>query len=220
MNYNSHYDQSYFTHRMENDPKRLASFRSEKQFINQYITSGRLLDVGCSTGEFIASLNWKGETYGMEVSEIAIDIAQKKGIQFDKDIFNVKDFFDLIIFRGTIQHIDTPFLYLKQSYHALKPNGFVCFLATPNMNSIYYKLWNTLPFLDPKVNFWIPSDQTLMNTMAHFGFQLIQIRYPYVHSPYASFLKDHFNFIRKCFGAHVTFAFWRNSMELIFKKNF
>ncbi len=208
----------YFDRRLGNDPKRQACFQSEKVFINQYIKQGKLLDIGCSTGEFIAALEWKSGAYGMEISDHAKAIATKNGIRFDRDIFNSEAFFDLIIFRGTIQHIDTPFAYLKQSFKALKPGGYVVFLATPNANSLYYKLWNDLPFLDPAANFYIPSNKTLPNAMSNFGFTLKKIRYPYWRSPYASVVRDHFNFIKKCLGFKVKFPFWKNSMDLIFQK--
>lgn len=216
--YNKYYDKNYFKFRVGNDLKRQASFLIEKKFINQYIGSGKLLDVGCSTGEFINALKWDGETYGMEISKHAVKIARKNGIKFSKNIFNSNNYFDLIIFRGTIQHVDTPFYYLKHAFKALKSGGFVCFLATPNANSIYYKLWNTLPLLDPKINFYIPSDISLTNTMHNYGFTLREIRYPYIHSPYASIPKDHIYFLFKFFGLNVRFPFWRNTMDLIFQK--
>lgn len=216
--YHKIFSKDYFTNRFGNDPKRQKSFAQEKDLINKYISSGTLLDIGCSTGEFIQSLGWPGKCFGMEISPYAISVAMKKGIKFGRDLSNTKNYFDLIIFRGTIQHLDTPFAYLKKTYSALKPGGFVVFLATPNANSIYYKLWNTLPFLAPVANFYIPSDVTLTNAMKNFGFILKEIRYPYLTSPYASFFRDHLNFIKKLLGFNVKFAFWRNSIELVFQK--
>jgi len=216
--YNQLYHKAYFAKRIGNDPKRAATFRSEKEFIVEYINSGILLDVGCSTGEFLDTLKWDGPKYGMEISDYAAAIAKEKGILFDRDLFNSQRYFDIIIFRGTIQHIDTPFLYMKKAYDALKPGGYLIFLATPNTNSIYYKLWNTLPFLDAPINFYIPSDKTLINALKNFGFTLVKIRYPYFKSAYASPLKDHVNFVRKLFGMKIAFPFWGNSMDLIFKK--
>ena len=212
------YDESYFLTRLGNDPKRQKSFEQEREFLKRYINQGCLLDVGCSTGEFIEALQWDGPCYGMEVSELAIKHASAKGIRFDRNLLNSDCFFDLIVFRGTIQHIDTPFLYIKKGYQALKPGGFMAFLATPNAHSIYYKLWNTLPFLDPPRNYYIPSDKELLNALKNFGFVLVDIRYPYIGSPYASYLKDHLRFLLKCLGFAVKFPFWRNMMDLIVQK--
>lgn len=208
----------YYKHRFGNDPKRQKAFHSEREYLSKYITSGKLLDVGCSTGEFIGALNWNGETYGMEVSPYAKEHAKKKGIRFDRHLFNSIDYFDIIVFRGSLQHIDTPFLYIRSSYTALKDQGYLVFLATPNTNSIYYKLWNTFPFLDARTNFYIPSDHSLINSLNNFGFEFVEIRYPYWKSPYKSFLKDHCKFLLKLFGFPFQFPFWRNVMDLIVRK--
>lgn len=215
--YDAYYDENYFKFRMGNDPKRQKCFLFEKKFINAHIRSGTLLDIGCSTGEFVKALEWDGIAYGMEISEFAKKYAKKNGIKFGKDIFNSKNYFDLIIFRGTIQHIDTPFLYLKQAFQALKPGGYVWFYA-PNANSMYYKIWNTLASLDPKINFYIPSDITLKNAMKNFGYEFTEIHYPYLDSPYASPVTDHLKFAMKLFGANVQFPFWRSIMYVMFRK--
>ncbi len=212
------YTDDYFADRFCNDPKRLASFRQEKALIHTHLRQGNALDVGCSTGEFIEFLRWEGSCYGMEVSDLAIKEAKTKGIHFDQDLFNSENFFDVIIYRGTIQHIETPFLFLKRSFFALKPGGFVIFLATPNANSPCYKIWNTLPFLDAPRNFFIPSDQTLKNAMINLGFHFVEVRYPYLQSPYASLWRDHLNFLLRLCGKDVKFPFWRNMMEMVFVK--
>ena len=166
MSSKQHFNKKYFDNRFLNDDKRVKSFESESQFIKNHISSGRFLDIGCSTGEMIEAFEWDGPCYGMETSKYAKTKARKNGVKFTKDIFNSRNYFDLITYRGTIQHIDTPFLYLKKSYTSLKKGGKIVFLATPNSNSIYFKLWNTLPFLDmPTTNYYIPSDKWLMNAL-------------------------------------------------------
>ena len=212
------YPDSYFEGRLFTDLKRIESFKQEFRFISKYINQGKVLDIGCSSGEFLETIDWRGLRYGMEVSDLAIREAMKRNISFDKDIFNSEDYFDLIIYRGTIQHIETPFLYLKESFDSLKKGGLVAFLATPNSRSIYYKIWNTLPFLAPSLNFYIPSDKQLINAMENFGYEHVDIEYPYLNSPYASFFSDHIKFILKLLGFKVTFPFWKSSMNIIFKK--
>ena len=77
-----------------------------------------------------------------EISDHAKSVAKKNGVKFNKHLFNSKDYFSTIVFRGTIQHVDTPFLYMKKAYESLKKGGKVVFLATPNANSLYFKLWS------------------------------------------------------------------------------
>ena len=213
------YDDLYFAERNFQDAKRLESFDQEKNFIYQYIKHGTVCDVGCSTGEFLSYIDWQGERYGMEVNERAISASQDNGILFEKNILNQKDFFDIVIFRGTIQHLPNPFLYIESSYRALKKGGFIVFLATPNTGSIYYKLFNTLPMLDDKRNFYIPSEKTLSNSLVNFGFKVIEVSKPYLDSPYSNIIRDHVAFMEKFFfRTNKKFAFWGNSMNLIAQK--
>jgi len=208
----------YYKYRFGNDIKRQKAFYSERDYIFKYIQSGKLLDVGCSTGEFINAINWDGETYGMEISPYAVEHAKGKGVRFDRHLFNSSNYFDIIVFRGSLQNIDTPFFYIKRSYVALKDEGYLVFLATANANSIYYKLWNTFPFLDLPNDFYVPSDHSLINALNNFGFKLVEIRYPYWKSPYKSFLRDHCKFLLKLLGLPLQFPFWRNMMDLIVQK--
>jgi len=216
--YHSHYDANYFQKRQGNDPKRQRMFAAEQARILELVKSGKVLDVGCSTGEFLLSMDWVGEKFGMEISELARSQAEEAGISFDRDLLNSTDFFDCIIFRGTIQHIDTPFHYIKNAFRALRSGGYLVFLATPNAGSIYYRLHQTLPFIDQTPNFLIPSQKTLSNALSHIGFEVLKVHFPYWGTPYARPVSDHFKFLANLFGAGIKHAFWKNSMEVYARK--
>ena len=161
--------------------------------------------------------NW--EKYGIDISEFALDIAEKRGITTK---FNLEDnLFDVIIFRGTIQHIPDPISRIEKCYYWLKPKGSIIFLVTPNANSIYYRLFNTLPLLSDSRNFFIPSDITLSNILGNFGFKISKIYYPYLGTPYAKPISDLFNFLLKLLRIkkNAKFAFYKNIMEVYAQKN-
>ena len=220
MNSKNLYDNHYFANRHLNDLNRMESFKQEKDFLYKYINSGNVCDIGCSTGEFLSYINWPGKKYGMEVNKKAINVAQKSGINFKKNILNQNQYFDLIIFRGTIQHLPNPFFYIEKSYNSLKENGYIVFLATPNSGSINYRIFQDLPMLDKEKNFYIPSEKTLCNTLKNFGFTVISVDKPYLKSPYANIFSDHFKFflnlLLRCNFKH---AFWGNTLNIIAKKN-
>ena len=117
------YPDNYFLGRGLNDSKRMESFILGKKLINEYVSSGVMCDVGCGTGEFHEILKWKGAIFGMEISETAKVAARHRGVDFSKSILTEVDFFDLIVFRGVIQHLPDPFGYLASSYKSLKPGG-------------------------------------------------------------------------------------------------
>ena len=140
-NFRDLYDDSYFKDRNFVDKKRIESFNQERDFLFKYTKEGVICDVGCGTGEFLSSINWPGKRYGMEVNKNAIKAAKVNGVDFSKDILNQDIFFDVVVFRGTIQHLPNPFSYIQKAYESLKPGGLIVFLATPNMNSIFYKFF-------------------------------------------------------------------------------
>lgn len=218
--FNKLYGNDYFESRYGNDKKRVDSFLKEKEFLikNKIDFNGPCCDIGCSTGEFLKTIKWEGEACGMEISDMAIEEAKKNNIIFEKNIFSEKNYFELVIFRGTIQHLPSPFEYIERSYHAIKKGGYITFLATPNANSIIYKLTNKLPVLDPKLNFYIPSDITLINICQNIGFELLVIEKPYINSPYSNLIKDHIRFLGMPFIKNQKFPFWGNMMNIIFKK--
>lgn len=211
------YKDGYFKERLGNDRRRQDSFLQERKFIEAYTSlDGIVCDVGCSTGEFLQSIGWRGPKYGMEVNAFAIENAKERGISFDHDITRDEAFFDVVIFRGTVQHLPDPFTYLWLAYKALKPNGLIFFLATPNANSLVYKLFNTLPALSPSMNYYIPSDVTLENILRNIGFKCLKTEYPYWDSPYSSPAMDHLKFVTSVLTRkRRNFAFWKQMMNMV-----
>ena len=70
----------------------------KKEFIKKYVDfNSNVFDVGCSTGEFLTAINWKGQKYGSEISDFAINTAKKTGISFEKELSHFKSSLDLII---------------------------------------------------------------------------------------------------------------------------
>jgi len=217
---NKMYGDRYFEKRLSNDKKRLASFSQEKEFMLKYVDfHGKICDVGCSTGEFLVNVKWSGEKYGMEINENAILLAKQSGVCFDKNILNVQNFFDVVVFRGTIQHLPDPFGYISMAFESLKPQGHIVFLATPNAQSIVYKFFNTLPALDPALNYYIPSKTSLKDILKISGFSMIEVQTPYLNSPYACPVLDHVKFLANIFNrSKPKYAFWCNMMNIIARK--
>ena len=214
------YEEEYFGDK-ELQKKREKMYLQEFARLKKYFNinkGGNVLDIGCGTGDFLSLFGERWNKYGIEISDIAREAARKKGVIAD---FELKDgFFDLIIFRGTIQHIPDPIYRIGECYYWLKDGGGLVFLSTPNINSIYYKLFNTLPMLNERYNFFLPSDKTLKQILNNFGFSVKGIEYPYRNTPYASPIKDVFSFLLKFFKIrkNIKFPFYKNLMECYAEK--
>jgi len=212
------YTDSYFEDRFSGkDENREKSYAQEIDKIKRYLPGGTVLDVGCGMGNFLIAMGDKWDKYGIEISEFASKKAAENGIKII-DYQEKSSFFDLIVLRGVLQHLDTPLYTLKQLLDMLRPGGYLVFLATPNTNSIYYKCFNTLPMLDPERNFLLPSDTMLKQILLNYGLEIEAVHYPYLESPYSNVFRDHLKFIMKCMGFNYSFPFWKSMMEVYARK--
>lgn len=107
---------------------------------------GKILDVGCGSGDTLAQLQSIGwETYGLDVDAQAIKVAHKRGLKNVSlgSYENMKkypdNFFDTIRIYHVIEHLDDPIDCLRRAYKKLKPGGEII-LGTPNIGSIIAKL--------------------------------------------------------------------------------
>jgi SAM-dependent methyltransferase len=107
---------------------------------------GRVLDVGCGEGTFLAAMARRGwDSWGVEVSkEGAARAAARPGVKiFDKPLeqcdFEPKSF-DLITLWHSIEHVPDPGTLLKRVAALLKDDGAV-FLAFPNGDSWDFRLF-------------------------------------------------------------------------------
>jgi SAM-dependent methyltransferase len=188
------YEETYFA-LYRDDPKPLAMYRAERARIERLEPSGRILDVGCGLGGFLAEFppeRW--ERYGVDVAEIAIREARARGTQV-KDVEHAYEYpdayFDVIVLRGSLQLIPTPFVVLQECVRLLSAGGILAVLATPDSNSPYYRRLGTLPFLTAHANFLIPSNIMIGDYLRIMGVESIGIHYPYLDTPYAGPLRDH-----------------------------
>lgn len=117
------------------------TFKGYLDAITPAVSSGRLLDIGCATGELLEAAENSGfDVYGIEVSRPGIARCREK---FGKDKIlegDLKkgdfppDFFDVITLFDVIEHISSPAEFLKIVSNILKPSG-VLMMVTPDTSS-------------------------------------------------------------------------------------
>lgn len=208
---------------------RESQYINDKNFIEKYINSGKVLDVGCSGGYFLSCLNGNFKKYGIDIDATTKNSAINDfNINIDinplgKDPFK-ENFFDLIIFRGVIEHIYNPKKAIDRCYKLLKKNGFLFFCATPNADSfaawLYrsnWSLWHPIQHIN------IFSQKTLYELCGKKKFKLIDTDFEYINTPYANpeldykkILEDIKNSKRKILKTSP--PFWGSMMSLILQK--
>jgi len=114
----------------------------------------RILDIGCGSGETIhlypsketiTGLLKKGwEVYGVEVSDKAREILNKRGIENTfSDLFQEEfsdNYFDIIRMNWSLEHVHHPTSYLSECKRILKEDGKLI-ISIPNYNGITYKIF-------------------------------------------------------------------------------
>ncbi|KKR10294.1 MAG: hypothetical protein A3D24_02490 [Candidatus Blackburnbacteria bacterium RIFCSPHIGHO2_02_FULL_39_13] len=92
----------------------------------------RLLEIGCGSGFLLGEAKRQGykEVYGVELSKEAVEKAPKairkniKSVLLRKCLFP-KNYFNVICFFQTLDHISSPGEFLKNCFDVLKPGGLV-----------------------------------------------------------------------------------------------
>jgi SAM-dependent methyltransferase len=99
-------------------------------------TPGRVLDVGCGSGELLehyARAGW--ETYGIDPSEAALSAAARRGAHVHRGTLDDQpwgtDPFGLITFQHALEHIVDPLVALRRARDLLAPDGLIL-VAVPN----------------------------------------------------------------------------------------
>ncbi|MEO5562853.1 MAG: class I SAM-dependent methyltransferase [Chitinophagaceae bacterium] len=121
-------------------PVTVKRFHESLDEFEKYKKTGKILDVGCSTGLFLTEARKRGwEVYGTEFTDKAIEICEKNNIHMKQGKLNPTWFpegtFDIIIYLEVIEHINNPVEEMRNIHHLLRPGGLFYF-TTPNFNAI------------------------------------------------------------------------------------
>lgn len=126
-NYEDVVDKEY----LRQSKTRKLSSRSVLNIISHYFPSGRLLDIGCATGDFLTVAKDFGYSVeGLELSKWSSDIVKSKGIKIHKEILKslssrLPGKFDVITMWGVIEHFQEPLSEMVYINKLLKPGGIL-----------------------------------------------------------------------------------------------
>ncbi len=156
------------------------------EIIKNKFDSGKLLDVGCSSGEFMYFARKRGfDTYGIELNRRTAEIAKANNPNvyngFLHDIKFDNEFFDIIFLGDIIEHVNSPHDFINECKRILKKNGLIV-ISTPNLDCIWskstfilYRLFN-IPWssVTPPYHLFQFSIANLDLFMEHKGFDNIK----------------------------------------------
>jgi 2-polyprenyl-3-methyl-5-hydroxy-6-metoxy-1,4-benzoquinol methylase len=140
---------------------------------------GRVLDVGCGSGELLSLLKKDGwQCFGVEINPKAASYVKKlwqidvKNKELKKNDFPAKNF-DVIVLSHVLEHLPDPIQTLKIVRTALKDDGTLV-IAVPNIRSINAKIFRSYWYaLDVPRHLLHFNSETLQKMLRRAGFKII-----------------------------------------------
>lgn len=143
--------------------------------------TGRLLEVGCGSGDRLVSLRSRGwEVEGQEVDPLAVQFCKEKQnleVHYGRleDLKLGAGAYDAILMSHVLEHVEDPVPLLRESLRLLKPGGRLL-LTTPNIKGfghlIYRKHWLAL---DPPRHLLIYTPTALKKILYEAGFGTVKV---------------------------------------------
>jgi len=220
-------------------PERLAARLKmyEMEFVNidKIVLGGKVLDVGCGSGKFLSCFpKTRYKRYGVEYGREAVMEAQKlvgEGVVYEgalHDVGFIEKEFDLIIFRGVVEHLPNPRQTLDKACSIIKKGGFIFLTSMPNLDCVcsdlYRTKWTQHREYEHIVHF---SKNHFRKYFEDLGFREVFDKELYWETPYANPQKDIFEVAEalklKAAGQSLTGKvsppFWGNVLSLVFRKD-
>jgi SAM-dependent methyltransferase len=174
-------DSAYLGRKVE----RIATAARVVEQIRRYMPAGRLLDVGCATGEFLDAAREYYEGEGLELSAWSAGICRARGflvhtctlgdLQIDRR-------YDALTLWGVIEHFEYPAQEVSEIGRLLKVGGIVA-LWTGDVDSWISRLLGKRYWYVQGQHIQMFSYRSLRKVFLDRGFKVLAIsRYPYVMS--------------------------------------
>jgi len=160
-------------------------------------SNGKLLDVGCGTGEFLNEMALAGwEIDGIETNAFAREIARERYNVSVHSPDQVKSYgdpkFDVITFWHVLEHLTNPIEILRTITVSLKKNGFLL-IAAPNYKSFdgdyYQSFWAAY---DVPRHLYHFNYETMITLLKQVGLSVSQIKRLPFDSFYISLLSEQY----------------------------
>jgi 2-polyprenyl-3-methyl-5-hydroxy-6-metoxy-1,4-benzoquinol methylase len=188
-----------------------------------HLNNGKLLDIGCGTGHFAATMKHSGwDVTGIEPNKKARDYCMQK---FGIDVIEpgkISDLdsavYDCVTMWHVLEHFHDPYTYAKEISRMLKKGG-ICIAALPNSYSYdasHYK--GSWAAYDVPRHLWHFTPDTFRFFALKTGFQIKQIKSLPFDVFYISILSEKNKGTSRPFLAGIIMGLWF-TIKSLFNKN-
>jgi 2-polyprenyl-3-methyl-5-hydroxy-6-metoxy-1,4-benzoquinol methylase len=114
------------------------------RIVGRHSRTGKILDVGCSVGFFLARARAEGwTTFGVEISNDTAELARGRGLNVFTGTLEQAGFgpesFDVVTMWDVLEHVQDPVATVAIAAEVLKEEGLVA-LSTPNIGGTFPRL--------------------------------------------------------------------------------
>lgn len=158
-------------------------FGLELETLGRLTRVGKILDVGCATGNFLYYAKKRGwQVYGFDVSEFAVRCTQERTNatvatgSLGPGTFP-EEFFDVVTLHHVLEHIEDPRAFLNDSLLPLLKHDGIVLIEVPNFSSLEARVlrgeWQDLR---PEQHLWHFTPKALKAILKGVGVQSIRLR--------------------------------------------
>ena len=160
-------------------PWRIVTAQERLRDLQRFVKAGRLLEIGCATGEMLTAAQSSFSVTGIEADAHTSAAARARGLHcltgslFDAQLADAS--FDVIALYHVIEHWPSPQAVLHECARLLAPGGWLV-LEAPNIQNFWYRLlgarWRQ--FIPDHLFFFTPA--TLQRLCAQNGLRISECR--------------------------------------------
>ncbi len=142
---------------------------------------GRLLDVGCGSGEWLAKMRDLGwQVSGLDFDAQAVAVATRRGLQVTQGLLEAQRYpdesFDAITLNHVIEHLPDPVATLAECRRVLKRGGQLM-VFTPNTASLGHLLFRSAwRGLEPPRHLYLFCPDSIGAGLSRAGFSHFDVR--------------------------------------------
>lgn len=154
-----------------------SQFKPIKKYAEN-IKSGNVLDIGCAYGFMLERFPYSFKRFGLDVSEYAIKIAEKRlsdavlkvGDAQDKIPFK-SNLFDIVLMNDVLEHLENPEAALRNTKKVLRKGGML-YITTPNLNAVRRAFFKIPDKREHHISMFKHSD--LIRLLEFLGYEILE----------------------------------------------